>query len=41
VAPGATFGKIAGQYIRVSMAADDASVIEGLERLCSFIKANS
>ena len=41
VAPGATFGKIAGQYIRVSMAADDDSVTEGLERLCNFIKENS
>jgi aspartate aminotransferase/aminotransferase len=41
LAPGATFGKIAGKYVRVSMAADDKAVIEGLERVCSFIKANS
>ncbi|MCP4624665.1 MAG: aminotransferase class I/II-fold pyridoxal phosphate-dependent enzyme [bacterium] len=41
VAPGATFGNMAGKYVRVSMAADDKVVIEGLERVCSFIKANS
>ena len=41
VAPGATFGEIAGQYIRVSMATDDRSVKEGLERICRFIKENS
>ncbi len=41
LAPGATFGNIAGKYVRVSMAADDKAVIEGLERVCGFIKANS
>jgi len=41
VAPGATFGKIAGKYIRISMAAEDNMVIEGLERVCTYIHANS
>jgi len=41
VAPGATFGTIAAKYVRVSMAASDAVVIEGLEKVCNFIKRNS
>ena len=41
LAPGETFGLIAGKYVRVSMAADDKVVAEGLERVCNFIKANS
>jgi aspartate aminotransferase/aminotransferase len=41
VAPGAAFGVIAKKYIRVSMAADEKIVIEGLEKVCSFIKANT
>ena len=41
VAPGSTFSVIAGKYVRVSMAADDHVVIEGLERVCAFIKENS
>ena len=41
LAPGATFGNIAGKYVRVSLAVDDKTVIEGLERVCSFIKSNS
>jgi len=41
LAPGATFGVIAGKYVRVSMAADDNVVIAGLERVCTFIKSNS
>jgi aspartate/methionine/tyrosine aminotransferase len=41
VAPGATFGYMTGKYVRVSLAADDKVVIEGLERVCNFIKANS
>ena len=41
VAPGATFGTIAGKYIRVSMAAEDNVVAEGLERVCDYINTNS
>jgi aspartate aminotransferase/aminotransferase len=41
LAPGATFGKTAGKYVRVSLAADDKTVVEGLERVCRFMKANS
>jgi aspartate/methionine/tyrosine aminotransferase len=41
VAPGATFGTIAAKYVRVSLAASDAVVIEGLEKVCNFIKKNS
>jgi aspartate/methionine/tyrosine aminotransferase len=41
LAPGATFGAIAGRYVRASMAAEDKIIIEGLERACAFIKTNS
>jgi aspartate aminotransferase/aminotransferase len=41
VAPGATFGEIAGRYIRVSMAAETETVAEGLKRICAYIRANS
>ena len=41
LAPGATFGKIASKYVRASLAADDAVIMEGLERVCAFIKENS
>ena len=41
VAPGATFGIRAAKYVRVSLAASDAVVIEGLEKVCNFIKKNS
>lgn len=41
LAPGSTFGEIAAKYVRVSMAADDNVVSEGLERVCMFIKNNS
>ena len=41
VAPGATFGISAAKYVRVSLAASDAVVTEGLERVCNFIKKNS
>jgi len=41
VAPGATFGKVASTYIRVSLATEESVVAEGLERTCTFIKANS
>ena len=40
VAPGATFGTIASKYIRVSLAAEENVVIEGLERICGCIHAN-
>ena len=41
LAPGATFGPTAGKYVRVSLAADDKVVADGLEKVCNFIKANS
>lgn len=41
LAPGATFGSIAGKYVRVSLAADETVVAAGLERVCNFIKTNS
>ena len=40
-APGATFGALAGNYIRVSLATEDSAIMEGLERICKYIKANS
>jgi aspartate aminotransferase/aminotransferase len=41
VAPGATFGPQADRYIRVSLAASEKVVAEGLEKTCAFIKANT
>jgi aspartate aminotransferase/aminotransferase len=41
VAPGATFGALAGKYIRVSLATADDVVAEGLERVCDFISKAS
>jgi len=41
LAPGKTFGKIASKYVRASFAADDAVIMEGLERVGKFIKAKS
>jgi aspartate aminotransferase/aminotransferase len=41
VAPGAAFGVIAGRYIRVSLAAEDNVVAEGIDRICAFIHTNS
>jgi aspartate/methionine/tyrosine aminotransferase len=41
VAPGATFGKAASRFIRVSLATEERVVAQGLERTCAFIKATS
>ena len=41
VAPGATFGALAGKYIRVSMATEDMTIAEGLERICKYLKTTS
>jgi aspartate aminotransferase/aminotransferase len=41
VAPGATFGALAGKYIRVSMATEDKTIAEGLERICKYLKTIS
>ncbi len=41
VAPGTTFGKSAARYVRISFAAEDGVVAEGLERTCDFIQARS
>jgi aspartate/methionine/tyrosine aminotransferase len=38
VAPGATFGESARRYIRISLAAEERVVAEGLEKICAFIK---
>jgi aspartate/methionine/tyrosine aminotransferase len=40
VAPGATFGDIGGRYIRVCMAVSQEVLTEGVEKICSFMKAN-
>jgi aspartate aminotransferase/aminotransferase len=40
-APGKTFGEVSSSFIRITMAADDAKVAEGLERICKFIDACS
>ena len=41
VAPGATFGETARRSIRITLAAEERVVAEGLERICAFIKANA
>jgi aspartate aminotransferase/aminotransferase len=41
VAPGDTFGQAARKYIRVSLAAEEKVIAEGLERICAFIKMNA
>lgn len=41
VAPGDTFGNLAKSYIRVSLASPIESIVEGMERICQFIKENS
>lgn len=41
VAPGKTFGEVSSGFIRITMAADDAMVQEGLERICRCIRENS
>ena len=38
VAPGATFGPSSGQLVRVSLATAEADLIEGVNRLCTFIE---
>jgi len=37
VSPGATFGSNAANFIRVSLAQDHETVVQGIERLCKFI----
>ena len=37
VAPGATFGQVAKEYVRVSLAGEEALVAEGVDRLCKYI----
>ena len=37
VAPGATFGRVGAQYIRISLAAAEEQIVEGLGRICSYI----
>jgi aspartate/methionine/tyrosine aminotransferase len=41
VAPGATFGPLAEPYIRVSLATEDTVLVEGLERICAYIRTRS
>jgi aspartate/methionine/tyrosine aminotransferase len=40
-APGATFGALAGKFIRVSLATEDSVIMEGLERICQFVQSAS
>ncbi len=39
VAPGEAFGTVASEYVRVSLAANEASVAQGVERLCSYVQS--
>jgi len=40
VAPGGTFGDIGERYIRISLATVEEHVVEGLTRVCTYIKAS-
>lgn len=37
VAPGATFGRVGEQYVRISLATAEEQIVEGLQRICSYI----
>jgi aspartate/methionine/tyrosine aminotransferase len=39
VAPGAAFGEIAKDYVRISFASSDEDVVEGVTRLCRHVRA--
>jgi aspartate aminotransferase/aminotransferase len=39
VAPGTTFGKSADSMIRISLATEEAKLLEGISRICNFVKA--
>ena len=36
VAPGSTFGSVAEQYVRVSLAASDEEIVRGVREICEF-----
>jgi aspartate aminotransferase/aminotransferase len=36
VAPGSTFGSVAEQYVRVSLAASDEEIVRGVREICAF-----
>ena len=38
VAPGTTFGQLARNHVRISLAATEADIREGLERICALIR---
>ncbi len=40
VAPGQAFGAIADDYVRISLCADDESLIKGLDRIATFIQGH-
>ena len=37
VAPGATFGELANNHVRICVATDDESLVEGVKRFCEFV----
>ncbi len=37
VAPGATFGELAKNHVRICVATDDESLVEGVKRFCEFV----
>ena len=36
VAPGSTFGSVAEQYVRISLAASDEEIARGVREMCTF-----
>jgi aspartate/methionine/tyrosine aminotransferase len=36
VAPGSTFGSVADNYVRVSLAASDEEIVRGVREMCAF-----
>jgi aspartate/methionine/tyrosine aminotransferase len=38
VAPGVTFGESAKSMVRVSLATEETQLLEGIERICTFVE---
>ena len=38
VTPGSTFGSVAEQYVRVSLAASDEEIVRGVREMCEYSK---
>jgi aspartate/methionine/tyrosine aminotransferase len=41
VAPGTAFGNLGSHFVRISMATEKKQLLEGIRRLCEFVKAEA